>query len=556
METYRDPAPLWDFTNAGTGFAQMQDIDFMSLLDKQFHPNPIHTDSGALDTRLPPADSFTGANQNKTASSSRTTPSDDTPSPSSSHDDSNHFDDDGPAPKRKATGDADDGPSSKTMKGSNAASSSSSGRRKSTGNPAKDETRLLKRKEQNRAAQRAFRERKEKHVKDLEDKVAQLEAKNEETTHENENLRDLLTRLQTENVMLKQGQFTFSMPRDTIQPYSADGATFPQDMPSSTRSSFAAPPSIPDKSANPLDWSSLTSFDPSRLNLLDDAPQSQTTATDSAMNLDFGFGPSGLASTAPFTTLASNPMFMSFASTYDNTTPSSTDSPNMPTSNHSNQGFNNFEMNPLTTWSTAQTGHEGSFDDLLQGYLGPSNSMDFSFLTSPISPVTHHISPTAGIGSSRPHSSTSSPSSSSTDPLFTPKDSPPRHDFEGNGDQCPKTKAELVKRIEESGPSPFAPACSPAVRKAIDGTMGSMISCEGATSFPKTQKNENNIEVLSAWRSITSNPKFKDTDISELCAEFTAKARCDGTKVVLEPSSVETIIESLSKKQQSPQTQQ
>ncbi len=30
-----------------------------------------------------------------------------------------------------------------------------------------DETRLLKRKEQNRAAQRAFRERKEKHVKDV-----------------------------------------------------------------------------------------------------------------------------------------------------------------------------------------------------------------------------------------------------------------------------------------------------------------------------------------------------------------------------------------------------
>jgi len=31
----------------------------------------------------------------------------------------------------------------------------------------KDDSRLLKRKEQNRAAQRAFRERKEKHVKDV-----------------------------------------------------------------------------------------------------------------------------------------------------------------------------------------------------------------------------------------------------------------------------------------------------------------------------------------------------------------------------------------------------
>ena len=33
--------------------------------------------------------------------------------------------------------------------------------------PSQDELRLMKRKEQNRAAQRAFRERKEKHVKDV-----------------------------------------------------------------------------------------------------------------------------------------------------------------------------------------------------------------------------------------------------------------------------------------------------------------------------------------------------------------------------------------------------
>lgn len=33
--------------------------------------------------------------------------------------------------------------------------------------PEQDDARLLKRKEQNRAAQRAFRERKEKHVKDV-----------------------------------------------------------------------------------------------------------------------------------------------------------------------------------------------------------------------------------------------------------------------------------------------------------------------------------------------------------------------------------------------------
>ncbi|KIO23194.1 hypothetical protein M407DRAFT_78353, partial [Tulasnella calospora MUT 4182] len=72
-------------------------------------------------------------------------------------------------------------------------------KRKSTG----DEARAVKRKEQNRAAQRAFRERKEKHVRDLEDQVSALEQKSTAQATENENLRELLGRLQNENLMLK-----------------------------------------------------------------------------------------------------------------------------------------------------------------------------------------------------------------------------------------------------------------------------------------------------------------------------------------------------------------
>ena len=39
---------------------------------------------------------------------------------------------------------------------------------------------------------------------------------------------------------------------------------------------------------------------------------------------------------------------------------------------------------------------------------------------------------------------------------------------------------------------------------------------------------------------------FKDVDVNELCTEFTNKARCDGTKVVLEPQGVDHILKSLS----------
>ncbi|RMZ83141.1 hypothetical protein DV738_g1380, partial [Chaetothyriales sp. CBS 135597] len=55
-----------------------------------------------------------------------------------------------------------------------------------------------KRKAQNRAAQRAFRERKEKHLRDLETKVEDLERSSEAASHENDLLKAQVERLQVE----------------------------------------------------------------------------------------------------------------------------------------------------------------------------------------------------------------------------------------------------------------------------------------------------------------------------------------------------------------------
>ncbi|KAK6503186.1 DNA-binding transcription factor yap1 [Arthrobotrys musiformis] len=65
-----------------------------------------------------------------------------------------------------------------------------------------------KRKAQNRAAQRAFRERKEKHLKDLEQKVQDLEKVSESTNQENKVLKEQVEKLQTE---LKEYRKRFSM---------------------------------------------------------------------------------------------------------------------------------------------------------------------------------------------------------------------------------------------------------------------------------------------------------------------------------------------------------
>ncbi|KAL2758548.1 hypothetical protein ACRALDRAFT_2099629 [Sodiomyces alcalophilus JCM 7366] len=60
-----------------------------------------------------------------------------------------------------------------------------------------------RRKAQNRAAQRAFRERKEKHVKELEAKLANLEAAAQQTTSENERLKREMQKIATENEILR-----------------------------------------------------------------------------------------------------------------------------------------------------------------------------------------------------------------------------------------------------------------------------------------------------------------------------------------------------------------
>ncbi|KAF1797797.1 basic-leucine zipper transcription factor [Mucor lusitanicus] len=74
-----------------------------------------------------------------------------------------------------------------------------------------------KRKAQNRAAQRAFRERKENHVRILEDRVKELEKelnldKNSKLLMENEKLKEMITRLQNENAALLGSTVSFDYP--------------------------------------------------------------------------------------------------------------------------------------------------------------------------------------------------------------------------------------------------------------------------------------------------------------------------------------------------------
>ena len=370
----------------------------------------------------------------------------------------------------------------------------------------------------------------------LEDKVAELEAKNEAALNENENLRDLLGRLQSENVMLKQANFTFTSSK--FQPDSSATVSRQFSPESSLYSTSPVPSVIPPeirhvtpKPTNPLDWTSLTTFDPNMLNLLDENPR--PPATTNTMNFDIFGSSTGVEGESPFTMIASNPTFMSFASSFDSmATPMET----QPSSTNGSSGASagrpfSFDQSSIPSWPLPTP-----LDDLFAGYLNANQNIDPSFNTTSISPVARqaaintpsfvhlkndHLSSLLqqkGSSNTGLVSSLSSPTSQTTtssEPLYTPKESPasgsPKPDINELGievahdkTRCPKTKSELVQKIADAGLSPFAPA---KVQKT-ELDMGMMVSCAGS-KFPRTEKNERNVEVLSAWRTITNNPKVK-----------------------------------------------
>ncbi|KAK1771768.1 PAP1-domain-containing protein [Phialemonium atrogriseum] len=74
-----------------------------------------------------------------------------------------------------------------------------------------------KRKAQNRAAQRAFRERKERHLKDLETKVQELEKASETVNHENELLRAKVEKMTVELSEYRKRLSLNSSGRSTVQ---------------------------------------------------------------------------------------------------------------------------------------------------------------------------------------------------------------------------------------------------------------------------------------------------------------------------------------------------
>ena len=364
--------------------------------------------------------------------------------------------------------------------------------------------------------------------------MAALEAKNEAAEAENTNLRDLLSRLQQENLSLKQAQFTFEVPKPAPMPAPAPDSTaqhapfsfFGTPSPFPPTSAPSQTSSKPSEFGADIDWNSLASFDPSMLSVLDEPP-------DVPMQTDTASSPFGqYALPQSYKTIANNPLLMSFVDESPTTSSSTTSPPN------SLDHFNfNFSTAP-NSWTSANqspsftqsSGHTDflhpnhSLDELFGGnYMGNQGPLDFNALvdSKSMSPVAHAngVKPSSAsqksVSSPLLNSNNSSPSTSNSQSPFSwisqPGESPPSgSESTPSGVNAPVclSRSDIAKRIAAEGPSPFTDLANPLLRKTSDMSTGDMISCQGS-KFPRTQESPENIEVLKAWRCITQNPHFK-----------------------------------------------
>jgi hypothetical protein len=144
---------------------------------------------------------------------------------------------------------------------------------------------------------------------------------------------------------------------------------------------------------------------------------------------------------------------------------------------------------PRNSTSSTQTSGDSmqTLDELFGGFL-PSSGISFEDL------MKKAPSPMSSGLVSRTNLNGSNSGASSVNLLLTsPSTNSPETPY--HQDIYLKTKEQILETINKTGLSSFV----------VDTPM---VMCRGST-FPKTEQSDKNVKVLSAWRTITSNPQFK-----------------------------------------------
>ncbi|KAG5362432.1 AP-1-like transcription factor YAP1 [Yarrowia sp. C11] len=397
-----------------------------------------------------------------------------------------------------------------------------------------------KRKAQNRAAQRAFRERKEKHLRDLETKISQLEGETAAKDSENEFLRFQVQRLQNELKLYRE------------KPAGAPGAAA-----GGAASAVQSAP-IPEMSAKPFTFE-FPSYTPPKASDLEREAREQLQREQIRGYLQRK--PSSVASdtTSPASQTSCNQSPCTNPSTY--TSPQSQSSVSHKPLVGATMAAMNGKPDPHAVDFCAE---------LSKACVNKAELLQRS--------ATASASPSASGGQqSAGQPSVSTPVSTSTAPPLSASvatassdlpgsdflfDMPFDMDFMSYRDPVSETAHmddfSLPELTTET--SMFDPLDPHANNDVVSGKPLTTMSAthsgvnNGQGSKAKEIKKEEEEDLLmiskpkalmnctAVWDRITSHPKFGDIDIEGLCSELRNKAKCSESGVVLTELDVDGVL--------------
>ncbi|KAF9940808.1 DNA-binding transcription factor yap1 [Modicella reniformis] len=448
-----------------------------------------------------------------------------------------------------------------------------------------------KRKAQNRAAQRAFRDRKEKYVKSLEDRIKELEDMNpaqsdsNNLAEENMNLRVLVQKLETENYFLKEQTFTFDFPisqpglynvtkanRNTLLTSSQKNTSSVSeqsiqspssqtiDTISSESSESPVVSSRPFKSTNvakPVAYEHLPWSPPS--SVADSVPNSPLDHDRSTPEREVTTQVTGSDSAGVVPRFRnSSPGDMAlFASLLDSTT--HTTSVNQTVDSPLQQSIQN--KNAFALFGPiSQLGQSNNFN--INNTSSPTNTLAGLSEHTP-SPTLDSLVNTPIFPSDGNLQYTPTTSSLSMPPLIF---DPTQTLFTNFRD--PSDPQDFLASLDDSiEPTPFPDdsiddlftnqlldytntfvniTATPVRDAESQGFFGKAAQAENPKfTLPNVGENEKAIPCPLAWEKISKHPKFDDADIDDLCKEMKAKAKCSGHGPVIPVSHVDELMSRL-----------
>ncbi|KAF9274952.1 DNA-binding transcription factor yap1 [Mortierella alpina] len=441
-----------------------------------------------------------------------------------------------------------------------------------------------KRKAQNRAAQRAFRDRKERYVKSLEDRIKELEDLNPGKTdsklaEENTNLKVLVQKLETENYFLKEQSFTFDFPitqpglyneakahREALLQSSTSNGSSNHSSPStatyttrtdSTSTSVSTPGAGQRKSlsgssvAKPPTYDQLPWSPPSSIG--DSVPNSPLDSDLSTPEQEPAAQPAVYSDNAGVVPRARNgtpediALFSAILDGTGNTYAPSTNG--------------NFK-------SQQPTQNIGSF----AGYGTTVSSSTIKSQQSPGSTLAlfseHSPSPTIeelvnaplftdSNGMAQPNLTTSSLSMPAltyeqTRALFTDFRDPsnPQDFFAGLEDPIEQTFQHdaiggLFNEQLLDYTTAFANVAATPAREESQEYFGKVAESQQKPELQALSEGEKAIPCPQVWEQMARHPKFDDADIDDLCAELKSKAKCSGHGPVIALADVNKLMDRL-----------